>query len=103
MTAFEEELRKAMAKREPPAGFTERVLAKTEGRSGKAQSWLSRIFGWRLAPVFALVLILSAGITYQRHEHTVRGEKAKQELLVALRIAGSKLHDVRVHIQEVEQ
>jgi hypothetical protein len=103
MTAFEDELRKAMARREPPAEFTARVLAKTEVRSGKSQNWLNRIFGWRLAPVFALVLLLSAGITYQRHEQHVRGEKAKQELLVALRIAGSKLHDVRVHIQEVEQ
>lgn len=101
MTAFEDELRKAMARREPQAGFTAQVLAKTEGR--KSQGWLNRISIWRLAPVFALILLLSAGITYQQREHQARGEKAKQELLVALRIAGSKLHDVRAHIQEVEQ
>jgi len=103
MTAFEDELRKAMVRREPSADFTERVLARTEGHRRKTQSWVVRILGWRLAPVLALVLLLSAGITYQRHERHLRGEKAKEELLVALRIAGSKLHDVRVHIQEVDQ
>ncbi|MBV8808823.1 MAG: hypothetical protein JO033_09120 [Acidobacteriaceae bacterium] len=103
MTAFEDALRKAMTRREPPAGFTARVLAKTEDRGEKAKNWISRIFSWRLAPVLAVVLLLSAGITYQRHERQVRGERAKQELLVALRIAGSKLRDVRIHVQQVEQ
>ncbi len=103
MTAFEDELRKAMARREPPAGFTARVLAKSGDRDGKEKSWVSRILGWRLAPVLAMILFLSAGITYQRHERQVRGQRAKQELLIALRIAGSKLHDVQIHVQQVEQ
>ena len=78
MIVFEDELRKAMARRQPPAGFTAQVLAKTEGRNRKSQGWLNRIFAWRVAPVFALALLLSAGITYQRHEHQARGEKAKE-------------------------
>lgn len=104
MTPFEEELKRALARREPADGFVERVLAHVEER--KAHGWWHWLRWTRvrvLAVVAALLFVLlGASIAYRQHERTVRGEAAKKKLLLALQIAGSKLHDAQQHVIEVE-
>lgn len=104
MTQFEEELKKALARREPSSGFSERVLAKVraepESTAGRQSfRWLR---AWRLAAVAAAVLAVATGTVYKRHDRQVRGEEAKRRLLVALRIAGSKLQEAQDRLKEVE-
>lgn len=105
MTPFEEQLKEALGRREPPEGFTERVLQRTVQRTSErtvAQTWRFRgAWAWRLAPAM-LALLLASGVMYHEHQQTARGEEAKEKLLTAVRIAGSKLQETRQHVIEIE-
>jgi hypothetical protein len=109
MTRFEQGLKQAMARRDPPAGFASRVLARAaqEERRRAATRWISgfkRAAAWRLAGALAgISLAVSAGWMYRQHEHALRGEAAKQQLLLAVRIAGSKLQHAHRQILQVEE
>lgn len=107
MTPFEEQLKKALARQEPPQDFTKRVVERLNERSARHHAntrgrWLHRVFAWRLAPVMAALLLLSGGFIYREHEREVSGLAAKQKLLTALQIAGSKLHETRQHVLEFQ-
>ena len=41
--------------------------------------------------------------SYQEHEHQVKGMAAKRQLLLAMRIAGTKLQEVQQRVKESEQ
>jgi hypothetical protein len=106
MTPFEEHLKEALARKEPSQEFANRVLEKTREqarpRTSVRVSWFRRAWAWRLAPAMAALALVWAGVMYQEHERTVRGELAKEKLLIAMRIAGSKLHDVQQHVMEIQ-
>jgi len=97
MTPFEEALKQALERQEPAADFTARVLARSASEDTKAGGWFG---AWRLGAVAAALLIAAGGAAYQRHEHDVRGIAAKRKLILAVRIAGSKLHEVRQRVAE---
>lgn len=107
MKPFEEHLKEALARKEPPQDFANRVLEKARGqqprlhRAGRVW-WFQRAWAWRLAPVMAALVLMFAGVMYREHERTVRGELAKEKLLIAMRIAGSKLHDVQQHVMDIQ-
>lgn len=106
MTYLDDELRRALCRREPPPGFAERVL----GRAGEQPperkldaprpSWL-----WRWAAAAALVGALGGGIQYytvmERRAERARGEAAKEQVLKALRLAGSKLQVVQETVKGI--
>jgi hypothetical protein len=103
MTPFEEQLKEALVRKEPSPGFANRVLERTKERQPGVPTlirtwWFGRAWAWRLAPVMAALLLASAGAVYQEHERTVRGELAKDKLLIAMRIAGSKLHETQQQV-----
>ena len=59
---------------------------------------------WRLSLAAAAALLMAAGGTvYQRHEHEAKGLAAKRQLLLAMRIAGTKLQEVQQRVKESEQ
>jgi uncharacterized protein HemX len=90
---FEDELRSALRRKEPPPGFAARVLARTTPPR--------RMFPMRLATAaIAAVLVLSAG-GYGYREY--QGRRAKQQLLVALEITSSKLALAQNKIDELNQ
>lgn len=107
MTPFEQDLKKALKRREPSDGFTARVLARANQQDRRKPApnggFLQRLRSWRLIPVLAGALVITGGIAYQQHEHEARGEAAKKQLILAMRIAGSKLHDAQLRIEGVEQ
>jgi hypothetical protein len=103
MTPFEEQLKEALVRKEPSQHFSSRVLERTKERQPGVPTlirmwWFRRAWAWRLAPVMAALLLVSAGAMYQQHERTVRGELAKDKLLIAMRIAGSKLHETQQQV-----
>ncbi|MDQ2840897.1 MAG: hypothetical protein M3Y72_07655 [Acidobacteriota bacterium] len=105
MTPFEEELRKALARREPDGNFTARILAQTAAE--KRPGIRDRLFGpasvsWRFASFAALLLLLASGLTYRQHSRTVEGEAAKKQLLIAMQIAGSQLHQAQLRVKRIE-
>jgi hypothetical protein len=106
MTPFEEQLKETLARREPPEGFTNRVLERTVQCTQKqavTRRWRFRgAWAWRLAPAMLALLLATGGAIYHEHQQVVRGEAAKEKLLTAVRIAGSKLHETRQHVIEIE-
>lgn len=117
MTLPENELKNALRRREAPEGFTERVLvrvAQQTARPAYTESLLnfftrpgftSPILRW--ATVAAMCAVLVAGGFYYRHAQELKaqreraeGEAAKQQLMLALRIAGSKLQLAKGKVYE---
>jgi hypothetical protein len=82
MNEFEHDLRSALRREQPPAGFTERVLARTGVKTAPRRT------GWMAAAIAACLLLSIGGFEYRQYQ----GRKAKNELLLALEITGSKLN-----------
>jgi negative regulator of sigma E activity len=109
MDRLENELREALRREEPPPGFAERVLAAAEAQAGPRQSvwdWF-RMPAMRWALAAAACLALAAGITAVREkrerEMRARSEEAKAQVMLALRITGSKLHMVQAKVARINE
>lgn len=107
MTPFEEQLRRAMIRREPAEDFTSRVLAEAKREAAvKAESnwWagLRLVPAWRLMGAVVVLLLASGSVIYEQHERAARGQAAKEKLMTAVRIAGVKLRQVHRQVLEAE-
>src|SRR5262245_34899491 len=106
MNPLENELKKALSRKEPSAGFTQKVLDEVASRSyeqavknpvGKRPFWFG-IFGLtRLRWVTATLLLgLVVGLGAYRYRQQQRMEREKEltkrQVLLALHIASSKLN-----------
>jgi hypothetical protein len=98
MTPFEEQLKQALARQEPSEDFTARVLAKVSSQRPPATA---RFWQWAAIAAATLIIAGSAGFEHQ-YQQIRRGEVAKQQLLTALRIAGTKLQFAQTRVQESE-
>lgn len=95
---LEKTLKDAMRREDPPQGFDLCVMARLREKEIK-RPYLVRLFGWmrmpavRLSVTAALFLAVFGGIIgYQQYERRRKaGETARRELMLALRITGSKL------------
>ncbi|MGA2858038.1 MAG: hypothetical protein ABSE40_14295 [Candidatus Sulfotelmatobacter sp.] len=108
---MEDALKNALRRREAPEGFADRVLTRVaEGSSAtpvvlRHQSWL-RLFDqplvrWAAAAAVSATLLLG-GIHYRNvQREQAEGNAAKQQLILALRIAGSKLQLAKSKINEI--
>ncbi len=99
---LEQELKSALARKDPPEGFaggvSEKLAAGSPPRS-KVIAWpVNRTRRW-LAAAAALVLLAGGTVGYRRYQ----GEMAKREMMRAFIIAGGKLNHVQAHLQEVAQ
>ena len=87
MDWMEKELAQALARKEPAAGFDGRVRA----RLYRGPRWMA---------IAATVLVMvGAGEAWRQHE----GQLAKEQVMTAMRIAGSKLSRVQMHLKGTEQ
>lgn len=109
MNYSDEGLKGALRRREPPGGFTERVLARIAAGEApqsapQRESWL-RFFTQSLvrwAAAAALAALIAGGIQYRRvQRERAEGEAAKQQLMLALRIAGGKLQLAKAKVNEI--
>ena len=104
MTQVDDELRRALRRIEPPAGFAERVLrraadggASRQVAGGTASRTMIR---WATAAVLALA-VTGGGMWYRAEQRRqAQGEEAKRQVLVGLRIAGSKLQIVQAKVNQ---
>ena len=107
MSKLDDALREALRREEPPEGFAERVLAKVEVRRVKAGWWAALLEAFRsprleFAAALACIVLLVGGFEYARwRDERIRGERAKQEYMLALRIAGGKLQAARAQVMRV--
>lgn len=96
---FEQELRACLQPRSAPEGFADRVLARVEKATERAPV-LRAIQKPMVRGAIAAVLLLAVGIGgyvehHRERERQIAGEHARQQVLLALRIASSTLQDVR--------
>src|SRR5262249_51789375 len=85
MSRLDDELKFALGRVDPPPGFAERVVAGAGGR--RPSRW------WPGA--IAAAVLLAAGVEIQRdYRQRAEGERAKEKVLLALRITSSKLQIV---------
>ena len=98
MNQFERDLRESLRRREPPADFAAKVLART--RDTEVRS----VFSWRWLAVAALVVLMVSGTLFiQKQQQQVENERSKEQLMVALRITGSKMKDVQDRLNAIQQ
>jgi hypothetical protein len=107
MNIFENQLRKALSRKEPSALFLPRLLEllavceKHDMSRMKTLFWLSVSprLRWATVGVLACLLMGLGQLGYQRIERhrraQVEGERAKEQLVLALRITNEKLSIVQ--------
>ena len=101
MTDFEDALRDALRRDEPPAGFANRVVRRT--RDERTRPPRSPVWMWAAAA--AVVIAIGGGVQYrhvqQAREERARGEAAAEQVRKALHITGSKLQVVQTTFREI--
>lgn len=112
MNSFDDRLRSALRRREPPADFAQRVRARIEPGPAQKPGWLrplralfaSTRFRRFAVSAAACTLLLIGVVQYRRYQRLkTEAESAKERLLVALRIAGTKLNVALEEAQQVER
>jgi hypothetical protein len=125
---FDNQLKHALRRQDPPMGFAERVIAQSQKATTAAHHGAPKpqrffffpgpAFGgyllWvRSAAAAAISAVLIAGGIHYRtlqvekagrekaQRERIEGEAAKQRLILALRIAGSKLQVAREKVQQI--
>ncbi len=103
---LEDDLRAAMRREEPPAGFAERVLARVEQPAASVPVHRQPFHRWTwAAAAMAACLTIGTGLVEYRHEQIQRakGLEAKQELMQAMRITGSKLRLAQEKVRHLNE
>ncbi len=98
---LENDLKRALRRESPPPGLASRVMANIDGAAGSQAAGglrAHRSTWWRAAAASVVLAAVLGGYTVHHVAEQRRGERAKQELLLAMKIAGEK---VRYAQQEV--
>jgi hypothetical protein len=121
MDHLEESLRAALRREEPPEGFAERVMARAvlaeqarerlqqQQREEGAGAWWRALWSgkqWFAAPALRVALasvmvliVITGGLALREQQQRVEGERAKEQALLALRIAGGELRAVQAKLE----
>ncbi|HKQ78728.1 MAG TPA: hypothetical protein VJ810_33835 [Blastocatellia bacterium] len=120
MNRFEDELKLALRREEPSPDFTDRVMARIAELQGQEKpreklDWLRRLLEffqpprmkWAMAGAMAgLLLIAGFGVHRSRENERRRlaeiaeGERAKEQVMLAMRIASVKLNVAQKKVRE---
>lgn len=108
---LEDALKTALRRENAPDGFAAAVLTRVAQRDSVAdaeqRNWFAvfsqPLLRWAAFAAVSIALITSA--VYYRHlqRERAQGEAAKQQLMLALRIAGSKLQLAKEKVHEINQ
>ena len=109
MDRFEDALREVLRREDPGPDFTARVLARAAAASASKPWWwlpLASVFRpvkvrWAAAGALASILLMAGGIAYHERQTRIEGEAARQQLVLALRIAGTKLNWARAKVAQL--
>ena len=97
---LENDLKRALRRESPAPGFASRVMQRidNDAASRKPQRW------WRaVAASLTLTAVLGAWGAHEVHERRVRaeGERARDQVLLALHIAGSKVRYAQSQVRDI--
>jgi hypothetical protein len=120
MNRFDEELKLALRREEPSPDFTDRVMARIaelqkREKSREKTGWLKRLteffqppqMRWATAGAMAVLLVIAGlGVHHRRESERKRlaeiaeGERAKEQVMLAMRIASAKLNVAQKKVRE---
>jgi hypothetical protein len=100
MNPLDDELKRALQRKEPPPDFEERVMRRIRSLPPPGPQWWEKVFSsfrllqWRWAAAGMVCLGIWLGVSQYQKEREARlqGEKAKEQVLLALHIASTKLN-----------
>jgi hypothetical protein len=105
----EKRLRQALQRCDAPEGFVDRVLKRVaaEGTDPMTRlpfwNWRWPTLRWAAIPALAAVIATAVGYQiYERREQQEEAMIAKQQVMLALRITGTKLRLAKHKIKEAE-
>jgi hypothetical protein len=121
MNHFDDELRHALRREEPSPDFTDRVMARVaklqkQEKPGEEAGWLKRLaeffqppqMKWAMAGAMAILLVIAGFGVHHRRENERRrlaeiaeGERAKEQVMLAMRIVSAKLNIAQKKVNEV--
>jgi len=97
LNQFEQELRQALERRPAPPGLKRKIMA--ERSRLRTQRLRSRAVIWqRLAASLALVAVIGGGVAWREREQERKGEEARRQVMIALRITGHALNTVKTQL-----
>jgi hypothetical protein len=108
MNDLEKLLRNALRRSDPPVGFAERVMAQIPREIDHETERRPAPWNWlklRWAAIPAMVALLVFGFWYRGYEQRQQEKEAlaaKQQVMLALRITGSKLRMAKAKVKAVE-
>ena len=120
MNSFDDELKHALRREEPAPDFADRVMARVaelqkREKPGEKTDWLRRLVGffqpprmkWGIAGAMAVLLIVAGLGVHARRENERRrlaeiaeGERAKEQVMLAMRITSAKLNVAKKKVHE---
>ena len=102
---LEQDLRRALRRESPAPGFASRVLQRIEEeeRGVRPSTTHASPRWWRAAAAsLTLTAVLGGWAAHEVHERRVReGERARDQVLLALRIAGEKVRYAQSEVRDI--
>ncbi len=103
---FVQSLRRALRRHNPNDDFASRLMTRIAQRTQTkptVRSWwpLPRL-GWVTAGVMCMSIVIGAA-KYEQQRQRAKGEAARQQVFVALRIAGAKIQLAQSRVQQLSQ
>jgi len=109
MTDMEKQLKNALRRCDPPAGFAERILAQVAVAEAKPvrpatrTPWRWPVLRWVAIPTLAALLVLGFWYRgYQQQREEAAGRAARQQVMLALRITGTRLRMAKAKVKAAE-
>lgn len=101
--SLENDLRRALRRESPAPGFASRVLQRIDRESTPRHRDASRRRPWRtVAASLTLTAFLGGWAAHTVHERRqTEGERAREQVLLALRIAGQKVRYVQTEVRDI--
>ena len=106
--SLEQELRRALSRKDPPAGFDNTVVSRiAAGETVETPATISR---WPrvVVPIAASLILLVGASYYVQHEQQQRQreaqaqtEEAARDVVMALRIASEKISAAQAKVEEI--
>ena len=109
MSYLEDDLKMALQRPEPSGDFVNRVLARVNQPPPPEPTWWERLavllrpprLQW-VAACIILSVMIPTGVQYRKEQRMrAEGEKAKEQLMFAVRVAGNRLHRVQQKVLEM--
>jgi hypothetical protein len=121
MNRFDEELKQALRREEPSPDFTDRVMERVaelqrQEKPREKTEWLRKLLEffqpprmkWAMAGAMAGLLLIAGFILHSSRESERRrlaeiaeGERAKEQVMLAMRIASAKLNVAQKKVNEI--